>query len=407
MGASVGAIVAVIATMNAQIAQLAREADVDFEQHPDAEVVRSLPGLGTILSARVLGEFGDAPNRYADAKSRKNYAGTSPITRASGTKRTVLARYVRNKRLADAIYVWAFASLSASAGARAFYYDEGQTAIPITLPSVHLGNRLVGILHGCLSHHSAYDEGIAWAHRAREPSCAGRLTVGPVGYLTASWLSPAGRRVRHGASGPAGNGRGLASRAAAPSAISSARVSACPPLIRWAAATERMALDRLGRSSPQAANGFAVAAKQSWVLEADVDRSSSSGGRPPPPPAATPTPQRLPLGPLERHVPGEGGAGQPRGGLDQFRLDHPSQGSDLPLGPGARFPGQGCSPPWRRPTCSRGRADPWSTTVGRGGSIRPPGPPSRAASAPCHRGQERRPPSQSRRIGSQEELPGF
>ena len=94
MGSSVSATVAVIATMNTQVAELAQELDAHFEQHPDAEVVRSLPGLGTILSARVLGEFGDEPNRYATAKSRKNYAGTSPITRASGTKRVVLARYV-------------------------------------------------------------------------------------------------------------------------------------------------------------------------------------------------------------------------------------------------------------------------------------------------------------------------
>jgi len=27
-----------------------------------------------------------------------------------------------------------------------------------------LGNRLVGILHGCLQHHTAYDEHTAWAH---------------------------------------------------------------------------------------------------------------------------------------------------------------------------------------------------------------------------------------------------
>ena len=67
-----------IATMNAQVAELAQELHVHFEQHPDAEVVRSLPGLGTILSARVLGEFGDEPNRYATAKCRKNYAGTHP-----------------------------------------------------------------------------------------------------------------------------------------------------------------------------------------------------------------------------------------------------------------------------------------------------------------------------------------
>ena len=121
MGASVSASVAVIAEMSTQIAVLERQLAADFEQHPDAEVVRSLPGLGTILGARVLGEFGDAPDRYADAKSRRNYAGTSPITRASGTRRVVLARHVRNKRLADAIYLWAFSALAASPGARQFY----------------------------------------------------------------------------------------------------------------------------------------------------------------------------------------------------------------------------------------------------------------------------------------------
>ena len=45
-----------------------------------------------------------------DAKSRKNYAGTSPITKASGTRRVVLARYARNRRLANACYLWAFAA---------------------------------------------------------------------------------------------------------------------------------------------------------------------------------------------------------------------------------------------------------------------------------------------------------
>jgi transposase len=165
MGSSVSAMVAVIATMNAQVAELAQEPNAHFEQHPDAEVVRSLPGLGTILSARVLGEFGDEPNRYATAKSRKNYAGTSPITRASGTKRIVLARYVRNLRLADAIYLWAFASLSGSPGARAFY--DYRRAVGDTHHAAlrHLGNRLVGILHGCLIHQTSYDERTAWGHR--------------------------------------------------------------------------------------------------------------------------------------------------------------------------------------------------------------------------------------------------
>ncbi len=166
MGASVAASVAVIAAMVTQIAELARELEAGFESHPDAEVVRSLPGLGTVLGARVLGEFGDEPNRYGTAKSRKNYAGTSPITRASGTKRVVLARYARNQRLADAIYLWAFAALSASPGARVFYDIHRAAGDTHHAALRALGNRLVGILHGCLDHHAAYSENIAWAHRA-------------------------------------------------------------------------------------------------------------------------------------------------------------------------------------------------------------------------------------------------
>ena len=130
MGSVVTALVAVVAELTAQIGGLEAELADRFDQHPDAKVIRSLPGLGMILGARVLAEFGDDPNRYVDTKSRKNYAGTSPITRASGKSHVVLARYARNKRLADACYLWAFAAITASPGARAFYdqrRDNGDT----------------------------------------------------------------------------------------------------------------------------------------------------------------------------------------------------------------------------------------------------------------------------------------
>jgi len=165
MGTSVMASVAVIATLVAQIKALAEELEAGFEKHPDAEVIRSLPGLGIILGARVLGEFGDEPNRYCTAKSRKNYAGTSPITRASGTKRVVLARYARNQRLADAVYLWAFAAMNASPGARGLYDTRRAAGDTHHAALRALGNRLVGILHGCLEHHTAYDESVAWGHR--------------------------------------------------------------------------------------------------------------------------------------------------------------------------------------------------------------------------------------------------
>ncbi|MFA9444763.1 IS110 family transposase [Egicoccus sp. AB-alg6-2] len=165
MSTIVAASVAVISQLQTQIAGLEHELAQRFEMHPDARIIRSLPGLGMILGARVLAEFGDDPNRYDTAKSRKNYAGTSPITKASGKHRVVLARYARNKHLADACYLSAFAALTASPGARTFY-DQRRAAGDTHHRALRaLGNRLVGILHGCLRHHTLYDEHTAWAHR--------------------------------------------------------------------------------------------------------------------------------------------------------------------------------------------------------------------------------------------------
>ena len=163
--ATTRAAVGLIAELNRQIGALEASLAAHFETHPDADIYLSLPGLGVVLGARVLGEFGDDPNRYTDAKSRKNYAGTSPLTIASGKKRAVLARHVRNRRLYDAIDQWAFCALSASPGARAFY-DQRRAAKQTHHQALRaLGNRLVGILHGCLRHHTRYNEHTAWAHR--------------------------------------------------------------------------------------------------------------------------------------------------------------------------------------------------------------------------------------------------
>ena len=139
--------------------------EAHFGQHPDAEIYLSQPGLGAITGARVLGEFGDDPHRYASAKARRNYAGTSPITRASGKKKIVAARYVRNDRLIDALMIQAFAALRVSPGARAFYDAQRAKGLEHNDALRRLASRLVGILHGCLKTRTCYDEATAWGHR--------------------------------------------------------------------------------------------------------------------------------------------------------------------------------------------------------------------------------------------------
>jgi hypothetical protein len=102
--ASARALVAVLTTLNDQITILQGQVEAYFGRHPDAEIILSQPGPGMILGARVLAEFGDGHDRYGTANARKNYAGTSPITRASGRKKAVIARFVHNDRLTVSRY---------------------------------------------------------------------------------------------------------------------------------------------------------------------------------------------------------------------------------------------------------------------------------------------------------------
>jgi transposase len=158
----VRALTAVLAALNEQIKVMEAQVDAHFLQHPDAEIIMSQPGLGHILGARVLAEFGDDPARYASAKARKNYAATSPITRKSGKKKIVLARYVHNDRLLDALDSQAFCALTASPGARAYYDRQKERGISHHAALRQLANRLTGILHGCLKDRTLYDEETAW-----------------------------------------------------------------------------------------------------------------------------------------------------------------------------------------------------------------------------------------------------
>src|SRR5215218_8229456 len=160
----VASAVRLIAQLNTQIGELQAVVAEGFGRHPDAEILTSQPGLGPVLGARVLAEFGDDRQRYADAKARKNYAGTSPITRASGTRKIVLARYTRNRHLADATHQWAFCALTASPGARAYYDALRARGTGHHAALRQLANRLVGILHGCLKSRTTYNETTAWPH---------------------------------------------------------------------------------------------------------------------------------------------------------------------------------------------------------------------------------------------------
>jgi transposase len=142
---------------------LAKAVEEAFPQHPDAEIILSFPGLGVQLGARVLAEIGDDRARFADARGLKAYAGSSPITRASGKKSSVTRRWVKNDRLNHAGYLWAFSAITASPGAKAHYRrrrdDHGDWH---AAAQRNLFNRMLGQLYHCLQHRKLCDEQTAF-----------------------------------------------------------------------------------------------------------------------------------------------------------------------------------------------------------------------------------------------------
>ena len=76
--ATISAVVGQIGEINHRIKELEAELASHFEQHPDAAIYRSMPGLGVVLGARVLGEFGDDPDRYESAKCGRDAGYPAP-----------------------------------------------------------------------------------------------------------------------------------------------------------------------------------------------------------------------------------------------------------------------------------------------------------------------------------------
>ena len=165
--ATVRSLTVIIAALGGEIGRMEGQVTACFRRHPDAAIYLSQPGIGEILGARQLGEFGDDPHRYATAKARKNYAATSPVTRQSGKKKIVMARFIRNDRLADALHRQAQSALISSPGARAYYDEQRDRGLDHDAALRALSNRLVGILHGCLKTGALYDEATAWSHRVK------------------------------------------------------------------------------------------------------------------------------------------------------------------------------------------------------------------------------------------------
>lgn len=170
LGTTVVGLLGIITAMHTAVEQLETALAVEFEQHPLGPVLRSAPGLGPVLAARVLAEVGDDDNRFTTADGLRAFAGTAPGTRASGRSRKVSARRVCNKRLADACHWWAFAALTKSPGARAHYDRRRAAGDHHNAALRNLANKLIGRMWWCLQNGQLWDEHAAWNELSTGPA---------------------------------------------------------------------------------------------------------------------------------------------------------------------------------------------------------------------------------------------
>ncbi|MBE8477516.1 IS110 family RNA-guided transposase [Streptomyces justiciae] len=152
--------------------ELAEAVEESFREHPDADILLSFPGLGVQLGARVLAEIGDDCDRFADARALKAYAGSAPITRASGKKKFVGRRHIKNDRLITAGFLWAFSALRSSPGADAHYRRRREAGDWHAQAQRHLFNRLLGQLYHCLQTRQLFDEHHAFTSLSAAPAAA-------------------------------------------------------------------------------------------------------------------------------------------------------------------------------------------------------------------------------------------
>lgn len=162
MGQHALALLAALDTTCANVDALGQASAALFETHPDYEIITSFPGLADSTGARVLAEIGDDRTRFADARALKAYAGSAPVTRASGRSLVVTRRQIKNNRLVTVGWLWAFSAASIYEPARQHYRQRREHGDRHAAANRNLFNKLLGQLYHCLQEHQVFDGGKAF-----------------------------------------------------------------------------------------------------------------------------------------------------------------------------------------------------------------------------------------------------
>lgn len=167
MGAQLRGLLRQLDAICATLVDLEERIEAAFNEHPDATIVTSVPGVGVQLGARLLAEIGDDRGRFANARALRAFAGAAPVTRSSGKSSFVYARRAKNDRIAAVGYVWALAAIRHDKQWEARYRARREAGDRHVAALRRLFHAMLGKLHHCLTTGEPYDSAKAFSPPAQ------------------------------------------------------------------------------------------------------------------------------------------------------------------------------------------------------------------------------------------------
>lgn len=142
-------------TTRRRIAELDGEIAAGLDRHPDAALIRSLPGMGATLTAEFLAEAGDLI-RFSSPDALAAAAGLAPVLQQSGKTRYLRRPTAGNKTLKFVFYQSAFCALQCDPASRAFYARKRAEGKRHHQALIALARRRVNVLHALLRTRQPY-----------------------------------------------------------------------------------------------------------------------------------------------------------------------------------------------------------------------------------------------------------
>jgi transposase len=153
-----------LSLLTAQLRGYDKHLQVLLDGHPDAPIMLSFTGIGTVIAAALIAEMGEDRDRFPTPGALLAEAGLAPVTRASGRTHQVRFRYAANHRMRHAIDWWMQVAIREDPWTATLYQSAREHGQGQYRALRGLGARWTRVLWRCWQDRTPYD---ATRHNAR------------------------------------------------------------------------------------------------------------------------------------------------------------------------------------------------------------------------------------------------